>query len=365
MQAQAAQQQRDTDDEHHGRQVPQVERHDPRVDRDREAPGAGAPEPPRQRRLESQQQPALKEAEEAEGHARRERVVERGIVQAHHRHRVRSEPNEQDRPQGANPGQQQPLPYAVQSPVEPGEPDHVDGAEDDDVVREAREVAAGSDADPVDQTAQRQQPDDRPPSRALPQGQGRRCERNDHDVRREEPGRHERHLGRGAERPTGHARGIRDRGDHQPGEEQWHDRGAEATQARTQPPGIRLAPGASRAPGQRIGVAADEEEHRHDLDDPGERVRPRREVEDLVALEGPVAHDHCRSRPVAEGDDEDCERTEEVDDPVARVGCRCRQRVHVAKVHAVIMASHVARGETLIRPPVDRLHVAPPGVGGL
>ena len=341
-QAEPTEQQRDGHHRHHRREVPQVEGHDPGVEQHHTGPGPRPPHPPGQQRLGGEHDAGLQEAEERERHAGRVGVVHDRPVEADHRHGVRPGPHQRDQSHEPHARQQQPPPGAGQPPVEPRVPELVHGRPHDQVVGEADPERVGRQADQVDQPAEQHPADHRPPAQPLPQPERRRRHRAHDDVRREEPGRHQRHLGCRAQRPARNPRREGDGGGDQPGEQQRHDGHEEATQARPQPPGIRHVAGAGRPPGQRVRVAADEEEDRHHLEDPGERVRPRRELEQVTGHQLAVAHHHGGDQPVAEHDDADRPGPQQVDDAVAGGRGGGREGAHGGEVHATSVARHPA-----------------------
>ena len=251
-------------------------------------------------------------------------IIETGYGPAHTR---------SDRADKTHGGQAEPPPRAAEAPVEPRVAELVDRGPHEEVVREADGERAGPQAHEVDDRGDHEPADDGRPARALPEPQGGRGDRAHDDVRGEEPGRDERDLRGGAQRRRGHAGRRRDRHGRQPGEEQGHHGHEEAPQAAAQPPRVRRAAGPGAPPRQGVGVPADEEEHRHHLEDPGQRVGPRREVEQVPRHELAVADRDRGDEPVAEDDDEDGSGAQEVDDPVARGRCRGGEVADGGEVH--------------------------------
>ena len=199
-----------TDD--HRREVPEVERHDPAADQHHARPGPGPRHPPREQRLEREHDAGLQHREERQGDPGRVGVVHHGVVEADHRHRV-----------GAGPHQRHavpPRPRPARASLDACRP----------AARRATRSRAGA-RWPTRRGSSRSRPtcrsvpmltrSTRPPSSSPPTTDHQ--PRRSHSQRvagataqtthvgREEPGRHQRHLGCRAQRAARDPRRVRDR----------------------------------------------------------------------------------------------------------------------------------------------------------
>src|SRR6266545_6650133 len=91
---------------------------------------------------------------------------------------------------------------------------------------------------------------------------------------------------------------------------------------------------AGRSPGERVREPSDDEEDRHDLEHPGEDVRPGVDLEEVLTGELPVVIAQDRHRPVPKDDDEDRGHPKQVGVPVPRRGRRGGELLHAQPARA-------------------------------
>ncbi len=178
-----------------------------------------------------------------------------------------------------------------------------------------RAARPGAEAHGVgDRDARGQRHEDPPPVGGVEPGRDRH--RRDHPgVHGEEPQGHE-----DDQPPVEHrapAPGPHREVDGQPAPQPRHQRRREPAQAGPQEAGGAATVPGGRLPPREVGVAADEEEHGHDLEHPGRRPQAghvRDRVRHGEAAVVPVGHGQ---RPVPQDDDADARGPQQVDDPVA------------------------------------------------
>lgn len=148
------------------------------------------------------------------------------------------------------------------------------------------------------------------------------------------------------DQPQGHARQpptaaekLDDERGHAPDQHEDHGGPQQALQPGPQEGRVHRAGGVLGAPaeqgpvGQGVGEAADEEEHRHHLKDPGEQLELRHDGEEVA---DPVGGDGGH-QPVAEDDRAEREDAQEVYVAIPGDGCRLGQVAHVCS-HAHTVA---------------------------
>jgi hypothetical protein len=144
-------------------------------------------------------------------------------------------------------------------------------------------------------------------------------------VDREEPDRLRDQGGPVTKRVTETERLLEHERDDEPGPDEHHGRLHESFDAapneRTR--GLTLA--ASRLDGNEVGETSDEEEERHHLEEPGQDPHPRDRLESAFAGDVASVVEDDRHEPVAEDDDSDAERAQEVDVTISGIGGRGRK----------------------------------------
>jgi hypothetical protein len=236
-----------------------------------------------------------------------------------HAERVETGEGEQDEAQEA-PRHQHPLSTRgfVEATLPPEESDLMDGQPHESEVHPAQRrldrlaLDGAGTVQEVDHGRREGQRDgDRRTEPAVEPEHSRR-RRNDRQVYRQEPQRHRN-------QPSAHYQDLLvgdeeacEQGDGYPRHGEHDGRSQQTLTPRPQPVAVALAGLQGGIPRRGVGESADDEENRHDLKDPGKGMGPRclgQQVTDDDPFVGDGEH---RDQPVAENDDADGHRTQEV-----------------------------------------------------
>ncbi len=260
--------------------------------------------------------PSCTTADGDDAHAGRQHVRHPLPGEPQHAHRVGPRTGEQhQRPEGRGRGQQPPTatgaherPVGIQETQLLAEPEH------HQVVEVAERCQPGA-LQPVEQQREHRQHRQQEPRPPPVQGVLHRGHHGQEQEDGEEPQRHRRGVARRVDDAGRHPDTHKGPGQHQPHRDEDHRRWQHPLEARRR----ERRPGAGPPPqGEGAGEPGREEEQRHDLEDPGQRVGPRRDLEDVAHPQAAVRTGLERGHgPVAEGHHEDARGADQVDEAVA------------------------------------------------
>ncbi len=332
--------------------MPQEQRHREQVHRDDGAPRTRPLQPAGHGPARGGHQRHLQAPQREQGQGRR-RLVGGRRRRADHPDRVAQRPHEdRQRPSPREP-ERQARGRAVQQSAVPPDAQLRRRGPHQQVVEAARRDPGP--AQRVDAAHEQREDDHHRGPGALVQREQQGGERDDHEVDAQEPQGDERVLRADAGRLDGE-QPQRDHGGtrHDPEPDHRQGRAQQARGAAPHPVGVGDPVAHGPAPGARVDDPADQEEHRHDLQDPGEPGQARLDVQRAGGAQHPVLHPDRGQQPVAQHDDGDGHPAEGVEVAVAVRRRRVRQRAGGPRRPA-----HRPVPSELLRPPGERRPAVP------
>ena len=214
-------------------------------------------------------------------------------------------------------GPQQTAARAARAAGLPGEAQLMDCQPDEQIVEPAERPPAHAQRQQVHERGGRGQRPEGGEAVALPGAVGQGREQDHQNVDDQEPGGQQRELGGNLQQ-----RGIgveleRGEADERPGREHGQNRADEAPESSGQPGGIAVLAALGGLPAKPVDIAADEEEERHHLEEPGQPAGSGDEGERVGGHQLAVLEVGGDQQPVAEDDHADGGGAQKIDVAVA------------------------------------------------
>ena len=328
--------------------MPQIERHHVIVGDRQDSLGTNRFHQSIHRGCQRQGQPCLGAAESQEGEVGRTGVVHGCTRDADHADRVGPDGDQQDhhdRRQHRHRDRRAP----AQSAVLPGNPELIEHRPHQQIVQPPDVGQVGADGRHVEHRHCDRHSERHPLAPAPVCGHRQRRQRHDQHVDAQEPQMHGYRPRTEVQLGAGHPDTAQDR-HHQQRENDVDRRRPDGLD---QPPSQPGLPGLARVtmtPRPRAGVAGHDEEHRNDLEDPGEPLGPRHVDERIVPPERSIGVGQRRQDPMPDDDERQGTRAVQVHGVVAgsRGGGGVGHVVHCADDSAPGQAGIAATGMTTL-----------------